>query len=186
MSTPNYYLALYTGPGGPISLEFEAENLQQAREIVAEEGSQWFNSGADDLNLDPASPTLDDDIVAALEVGAWTLALHTEHADGNYAIYEEKQAGITRNDIYAGIMALLSALHDKDVQSGAVYQVFQGADPGIWHIGNYKVVLRICTGAGWVTDTNHLLSLTTAGRIKLEAILKVASAHWHHGDEEDK
>lgn len=45
------YLALYTGPMGPISKEFEAQSVVDARRIVIELRNDWYSNGEDDLEL---------------------------------------------------------------------------------------------------------------------------------------
>jgi hypothetical protein len=80
------YLALYTGPNGPISHTFDAADLDEAREHVKTHGKDWYDAAADALDIDPDSATLDVDIEDALR-GEWTLAVLAEH-DGAYALYQ--------------------------------------------------------------------------------------------------
>lgn len=45
------YLAVYVGPGGPISVTFESDNLDDARDCITEYGAEWFDEGLDYLDL---------------------------------------------------------------------------------------------------------------------------------------
>lgn len=80
------YLALYTGPNGPISFEFTARNLDDAVEVIGEKAQQHFDDASNWLDLDPDSNTLDQDILDALDEDGWQLALAKEH-NGDWDIY---------------------------------------------------------------------------------------------------
>ena len=80
------YLALYTGPNGPISVAFIGQDLDDAAEHVAEFGSAWFDDTRDALSIDPDNHTLDKDIERALTRGQWTLARQAA-TNADYAIY---------------------------------------------------------------------------------------------------
>jgi subtilisin family serine protease len=86
MTTAIAYLALYTGPGGPISHEISVGNMSDALEAVERDGKSWYDDAEDELGLDPDSPTLAEDIATALEEGGWDL-VRAAGNDGAYAIY---------------------------------------------------------------------------------------------------
>jgi hypothetical protein len=84
MTTTNTYLALYTGPGGPISSVFTADSLEDAKEFVQGWGSSWYDDGEDALDL-PAGAD-EREIDEALLAGQWDL-VESARADDEYAIY---------------------------------------------------------------------------------------------------
>lgn len=65
----NRYLALYTGPNGPVSHEFECESLEVACDIVREFGRVWYDHADDALGL--PSEASDSEVVAAVARGGW-------------------------------------------------------------------------------------------------------------------
>jgi hypothetical protein len=83
------YLALYTGPNGPISAAFFAADLRAALAVVEAEGRSWFDGAEDYLDVDPDSPTLDSDLEEALD--GWALVSRAEH-DGDWDIYRVEVA----------------------------------------------------------------------------------------------
>lgn len=90
------YLALHTGPHGPISAEFEADDLDDAVRVKDANRSDWYDAARDDLTIDHDDPFIGsdgivpDDLEVAIEVAlsaaGWVHALHAEHS-GDYEIY---------------------------------------------------------------------------------------------------
>lgn len=65
------YLAVYTGPNGPISATFEAENLSAALAVFAERRQEWYDDAEDYLGNPPGAS--DEAIDATLDEGRWEL-----------------------------------------------------------------------------------------------------------------
>lgn len=89
------YLALYTGPMGPISAIFEADSLEDAQELART--SSWYDDARTDLELGPAaaepipatgrvSSKLERAIERATQLGGWTLLIRAG-SDSDYAFY---------------------------------------------------------------------------------------------------
>jgi hypothetical protein len=83
--TNRTYLALYTGPNGPISATFESNAyLAEILAHVAEHGRTWYDGAANDLELEPdASESRVEAALAAEGAELFAAAPHT----GAYAVY---------------------------------------------------------------------------------------------------
>ena len=94
MNTTTTYLALYTGPGGPVSKIFEAEDLEDACAIVESQrdlasGSSWYDRAEDAIGID-SDGTVTEEMQAEIDTwiddNGWTIALRAE-SDSEYEIY---------------------------------------------------------------------------------------------------
>ncbi len=50
-----WYVAVYSGPCGPISKEFEASDTRDALDVINADGKEWYDAGEDDLELRPGA-----------------------------------------------------------------------------------------------------------------------------------
>jgi hypothetical protein len=102
ITTPSTsFLAIYTGPGGPISSRMYATNIRGARAEALADGRAWCDAGRDDLGLPPAAS--EDEVAEALNAGGWDLAYAVEEG---FDIYSREYAShaatrVTRGDILA-------------------------------------------------------------------------------------
>lgn len=87
------YLALYTGPGGPTSAIFDADDDDNAIDVVTDSEQAWYDAGRDDLGLDPNGDALVVDATAALAAGNWQ-PLGRSHV--NYRVYSQPTATVYR------------------------------------------------------------------------------------------
>lgn len=119
MTDKTLFLALYTGPQGPISAHVEAWDVDYARALVESDGSEWYDNGNDVLGLDPDSDTLDSDIDAALE--GWELVSPAITSDG-YAIYRpaEPERQSEKPDYYFQIVHPTDPYADPIQGSGSL------------------------------------------------------------------
>ncbi len=67
--TTNRYLALYTGPNGPLSHEISCSSLEEACEAVREHGDVWYDNANDCLGLPPDAS--EHEVLAALKRDGW-------------------------------------------------------------------------------------------------------------------
>jgi hypothetical protein len=67
------YLAVYTGPNGPISATFEAEDLRAALAVFDERRREWYDDAEDHLDLPPNASNKEID--ASLGDGEWEFAM---------------------------------------------------------------------------------------------------------------
>lgn len=79
------YLALYTGPGGPISFVLKADTIEDAIAHVAEHGREHYDAGSDALDIDPEG-TMPHAIDDALAAGGWALTLDAS-TDTDFALF---------------------------------------------------------------------------------------------------
>lgn len=79
------YLAVYMGPGGPISFTIEAEGLGHAKRLADLVGKGKYDEGADELGLEPDAS--DEDVEAALGEQGWELVLTGDHGH-DWFIYQ--------------------------------------------------------------------------------------------------
>jgi hypothetical protein len=89
-TSTNTYLALYTGPNGPISSVFTADSLEDAKELIQERGESRGDDAEDALDL----PFHADEakIDEALLAGQWDL-VEPARANDEYAIYRLTEGG---------------------------------------------------------------------------------------------
>lgn len=93
------YLAIYTGPGGPITAIFAADSLGEAIDIAA--ASAWYDDARTDLD-DVAGVDLlgaDAKTVHATAVAQGWTRVHAATTDRDYAIYAKP--GDVDSDVYA-------------------------------------------------------------------------------------
>jgi hypothetical protein len=74
------FLALNTGPGGPISSLLAATDLRGARAEALAHGRAWDAEARDHLELPPDAS--DDEVEAALNAGGWDMAYAVDTDDG--------------------------------------------------------------------------------------------------------
>jgi hypothetical protein len=114
------YLALYTGPNGPISYAFEADDLDAASGLVDAHCSQWYDAAEDELDIDPQSRTMDADIDRALDEGGWICELAANH-DGDFALYVQREDRTSIADLLPEISWLAPAGANLDGYDKGAY-----------------------------------------------------------------
>jgi hypothetical protein len=89
ITTPTVeFLALYTGPNGPISSLLDATDLRGARAEALAHGRAWYDDVRNHLDLPPDAS--DDEVEAALDAGGWDMAYAVDTDDG-WDIYSREE-----------------------------------------------------------------------------------------------
>lgn len=89
------YCAVYDGPGGPISVEFEADDDAEALDLVARNDGLWFEAARDDLNVEGErrNHELDPDpcvVVHDLRIGAcYCVVIQRAERDDQYGVWRK-------------------------------------------------------------------------------------------------
>jgi hypothetical protein len=108
------WLALYTGPSGNISKVFRARSIEEAAELAADTGRDWYDAAADDLSIcdeDVTDPVGSAAIDAALR--DWAIERRAQ-TSAEFAIYS-RQSSLERSYPMGIITATFASADEHNI-----------------------------------------------------------------------
>jgi hypothetical protein len=82
------FIAIYTGPNGPISSLLDATDIRGARAEASDHGRAWYDEARNDIGV--TLDASDDEVAETLDTGGWVLAYARDTTQG-FDIYSREE-----------------------------------------------------------------------------------------------